>query len=616
MQRGPLVTTSGSSTGKAFVFGPVLIAAGALAGCSLIGYGIGSKIDASNRKLVAVDGWNLERVEAGAQIHVLLRSGGEVAGAFEGVDYSAAEYSARYDAWRGGHADFAALEVGGGVEIVDVGGKELSGTFVAFDDSSLVVVRGDTGTVDRISYRKIDRISAPGGATWAGARLAELASQGRLPLRSCLVMENRPRVPMEQIDRVEMLRAGSKARVVGFLVGAAVDAVLVAALIHPTPTPPPTSSCPYVYSFDGRRYVHEGDAFPGSMFQASQATDRLVLSHLHDAHDPVRLRLANELDEVEYVDEIKLMAVDGPSEAVVTPLPSGRFRALSAPVAPIRAADLSGRPVLENGEPWVGSPLSDAAGAPAGMADGIVLEFPRPAASRSVTLAFRIEPLPWASHVLWRVLQLQGRDFPGWYARTNADAVARAEFMGAFRREGHLRLQVWSGADWRDEGYVPVHQAAEMSLEGIAGETLRIRLVASTPGLWKVEGVLADFGAETALDVIELPAASARTAAGEDVRNLLAAVDGRRLVMRHGDSVDLAFVPPSPRPGRRRTFVLKAAGYYSILVPAEGEPQTALFARLVKEPGAFRWFSREVLRADIEGSVAQASRPAARQGSD
>ena len=602
-----------------FTLLPLVIASGLLAGCSLVGYTLGSKIDGAGQKLVTVDGWNLERVEVGTQVHALLRTGGEVAGAFEGLDRdSPAAYSARYALWRSQHADLGAPEVGGDLQIVDVGGKPVAATFVAFEVSSLIVIRADNQLVDAIPYRKIDRLSASGGGTWTGTRLADLAHQGRLPLRSCLLMKGEPRVPLDQIERVEMLHAGSTARTVGFIMGAAVDAVLVVAAVHSlnaTPTPPPTSSCPYVYSFDGKSYVHEGDAFPGSMFAAAQRTDSLVLSHLDGGRSPLRLRLANELNEVEYVDEVKLLAVDTPPSAIVAPLPAGRLQVLSSPVAPTRAFDLSGKPVLEDGEPWIRSPFAGVAAA--GSADGIVLEFPRPPSARSVTLVFRAEPLPWASYLLSRVLALQGTAYPDWYARMNVDAAARAEFMMAFRREGNLILQVWDGggASWRDEGFVPVHEAVDASLEGIPGDLLRIRLLAVTPGLWKVEGVLADFGTASSAEATEVAAASA-TASGADVRRLLASTDGRRLVMNHGDSVDLTFVAPSPRPGRDRTFLLKSAGYYSVLVPTEGEPQTALFARLVKEPGALRQFSHEVLSGDVERSLATSSRRAARSGSD
>jgi hypothetical protein len=46
--------------------------------------------------------------------------------------------------------------------------------------------------------------------------------------------------------------------------------------------------------------------------------------------------------------------------------------------------------------------------------------------------------------------------------------------------------------------------------------------------------------------------------------------------------------------------VLRAAGYYTVQVPATGEPRPALFARLLAEPGALGTFGQRLLEADID----------------
>ena len=176
-------------------------------------------------------------------------------------------------------------------------------------------------------------------------------------------------------------------------------------------------------------------------------------------------------------------------------------------------------------------------------------EFRRPASAKSVTLVFRAKPTPWAAELWLHVLALQGRDYPAWYARMNDDASARAEYLTALRREGHLAVQLWDGIRWRSVGVVPAHEAMDLQLDGIPGDMLRLRLL-TTPGLWRVDGVQADFGPEAPLDAIELPIVEARTGEGTDVRELLVAADGRRLVMKRGDSVDIVAAVPPPRPGR------------------------------------------------------------------
>jgi len=596
---------------QTLLLGPLLVLAGVLAGCTAIGYAIGAKIDSSRRKLVAIDGWDLERIETGSSVRVLFRDAREASGVFGGLEASGQEYRVRYDRWREARTEVAAVPmIGDPITVESVAGKTWSGAFMGFEYTSLSI-KGDGESNSEVPYRRIARVSTAEGAAWNGTQLADLASRGGIPLRSCMLLNKVP-IPLDQVGRVEVWREGNIGKIVGALVGVAVDAVLIAAVVYapaPAPPPPTYTSCPYVYSFDGERYVHEGDAFPGAIFRASQRSDRLVLEHLAESGGAYRLRLTNELQEVQHVDEVQLVVVDGPEGAVVVPTPGGRLRPLSNPVAPAKASDLAGHSVLtrEAGvEAWISSPFAGDPNRPAETRDGILLEFPRPAMARSVTLVVRAQPTPWASHLLRQVLTLQGRNLPAWYARMDHDAVARAEFLGALRREGHLILRVWKGASWQEVGAVTAHEAVELPIEDLSGDRLRLRLD-STPGLWTVDGAEVDYGPASPLDVTELRPAVARMR-DRDVRDRLGATDARRLVMERGDSVDLTFEAPPPRAGRHRTFVLKAAGYYTILVPTGGEPRPALFARLVNQPGALGEYGRDLLRSDLEASMARFDR--------
>jgi hypothetical protein len=76
--------------------------------------------------------------------------------------------------------------------------------------------------------------------------------------------------------------------------------------------------------------------------------------------------------------------------------------------------------------------------------------------------------------------------------------------------------------------------------------------------------------------------------------------DDRHYVMKPtGGAVDIAFAVPARKPGRRRTLILKAAGYYNIEIPSGKERQEALFERLVSEPGAFGQYSLQLLQAGV-----------------
>jgi hypothetical protein len=73
---------------------------------------------------------------------------------------------------------------------------------------------------------------------------------------------------------------------------------------------------------------------------------------------------------------------------------------------------------------------------------------------------------------------------------------------------------------------------------------------------------------------------------GQDVRGLLAPVDGRFFSMETGDFAEVQYLVPKLPAGRARTFVLRSTGYYRIHSPEVGKPDVALLNRVLTEPYA------------------------------
>jgi hypothetical protein len=78
----------------------------------------------------------------------------------------------------------------------------------------------------------------------------------------------------------------------------------------------------------------------------------------------------------------------------------------------------------------------------------------------------------------------------------------------------------------------------------------------------------------------------ARTADGDDVRDALAASDGRELVLEPGSGAELSLLVPALAPGLEHTYVLRSSGWYRIHGSSIGEPRIAALARVENEPGA------------------------------
>jgi hypothetical protein len=425
------------------------------------------------------------------------------------------------------------------------------------------------------------------------------------------------------VDSVAQVRFDRKTHywVTGMIVGLAADAVVMAAILNnnrkePTPAPPPPDtsygdlglgSCPYVYSFDGERYVLDSETFSGSMFEAVQRTDVDNLNYLKVVNDTCRLRLTNEQPETDHMDALSVLAVDHPYGTQVLADFDGHLHTISTPFKPVQAHDFSGADVQSllaaaDDLLWVSNPFGRNADDPEQVRDGIELEFDRSPGVMSAKLAVNVRNTPWAGVMLEKLLELMGRDLPKWYDLWNTSAEARELYDRAMTREGMLQVKVWDGHDWVVRGFVWGVGAAiakdvvvPLNLEDIQTSTLRIRLE-STAGFWMVDNAAIDYSTEMPICITELHAVQASDETGQDLREPLRSADHVCFDLPEGGNpVDLAFVVPAPKPDCERSYLLKCTGYYTAHVSMAGDPQTELITRFATVPGAFGHWAIQTL---------------------
>lgn len=579
------------------------------AGCTLLGLGAGALVDrgGSHRKVIA--GWQVATIKPGQPIDLVLEGGQLITGRFGGLHRAApAEYAQAYSRWReiGAGGAFPLLGPGATLRTRESDSKA---DLVGFEHETVVVRLPDRQEDSRIRLDKVLALSDAGGKTVDGAALLTLAATGKMPLLTRVAVDTpsgRVTVPLDEVSTVLLHTSAGRGKLVGALVGLGIDILIIASLSS-DPPPPPTdygTSCPWVYSFDGQKYVLEGDILGGTLFRASQRTDRLGLDHLAAVGGEYRVRLENPQQEIQYVDDAALLVIDHAPGARVVPSATG-LSLVAAPVAPVAATGLDGRDVRSlvaaaDGERWTSLPVG--VGRP-GTRDALRLEFPRPAGATAVTLAFRTQGTVWASHLLRSLLGLHGRELPAWFARMEDHDGERQTFEAALRREGLLQVRVWDGRGWKLVGIVPPARAAarEHAFRVAApadGDTLRVELT-SPAGLWMVDSALADYGAEEPIAATELRPVRARATDGADLRAVLRKPDGRAYAMHEGERADLVFTVPPSLPGRQRSVMARLSGYYTVLVPS-GEPgQGALFSRLVAEPGALAESARTSLSTEV-----------------
>ncbi|MCX6563371.1 MAG: hypothetical protein NTU60_07165 [Candidatus Aminicenantes bacterium] len=380
---------------------------------------------------------------------------------------------------------------------------------------------------------------------------------------------------------------------------AGVGAIEIILGIGAATAPSPPGSCPFIFSFDGRGYVFDAEPYGGAICRGLKRTDWCELEHLATVDNRYRLLVSNELEEIENIDELKLLVVDHLEGVKVAVEPNGKIRTFARPVPPRSAADDQGRDLAallatDDGQSWRPSYEDKAIHGSADLKGEAILEFPKPREAKTAKLLVHAGTTFSGSQAAEGFLKLFGRGISAWYDEVNGFGPAYYRVMSWYAREElyllHIRVETEHG--WEQRGllygggpFMTENKAYTLDVHDVPGDVLRIKL---TPPLnfWTFDSFAVDYSEDAPVSTVELAPVQALDRAGRDVREDLVLNDNRYLVLpRIGDSAELVFDAPPQAQGTVRTIFIKASGYYDIQLDGQGEPQSALIDKIFIVPG-------------------------------
>jgi hypothetical protein len=368
------------------------------------------------------------------------------------------------------------------------------------------------------------------------------------------------------------------------------------------------SSCPLVYSWDGQHWRLDSGTFGGAIMPALARTEVDNLLYLKPERDSLRLRVANVLNETDYLDRLTLLAVDHDPTVAVAPDSAGVLHSVGALTAPAAARDFRGRDALaqvvrSDDLGWESNPARRDSSRATQVRDGLELRFPRAPGVDTARLVVDVRNTAWAEYMMGRLVGLHGAATRRWYDSVAAHPDLAAQLARMMTREIYLGVWVHVNGRWERRGTVTEagpetwkRQAVLLDLAGISGD-VRVRLE-SAPSLWLIDQVAMDYSSPALLQVRELEPSRANSGRGGDVLPLLAAADGRELVLERGETAEVLFADPPAAPGMARSYMLASRGWYRLHVPESGAPQTAVLHRALSEPlAASRIITGDLMRA-------------------
>jgi len=358
-------------------------------------------------------------------------------------------------------------------------------------------------------------------------------------------------------------------------------------------------SCPFIYSFNGKDYVFEGEIFSGAILPALERHDYLPLPSLKPVAGEYRLKMTNEVKEIQYPNLTELIVVDHPQGSTALLDKNGKCHTLLQPQAPLSARSSINRDILPLLAARDSMKFSGELEAETSQSkDAVYLAFARPANAKTGKLVLRAKNSFWLDYIMGQFFDLFGDKYAAWYRRQKGrDTGAK----GTWSLEQGIPLSVYlkENGEWKFLDYFHVIGAVaekdvvmECDLSRIEGEVVELKLECGYL-FWEIDYAAMDFSApqQAGSRVVKLAAAVDHN--GRDVAGKLNRDDRKYFKMpKIGDQALLTFPAPPQSPGTDRSVFLHSKGYYEVLRDPGGKASLA-YLEAFRGAGRLGWLSRE-----------------------
>lgn len=370
-------------------------------------------------------------------------------------------------------------------------------------------------------------------------------------------------VKIKQVDKARTMVAIAAAIGAGYAVIASTQDNK-----RPEAQPRPVStSCPFIYSFDGKSWRMDSETYAGAVARGLERSDIDNLDFIRSVDGTYRLALANEADEVEYTDELSLIVAEHPVGTRVYPDTRGILHTVS---------DQSQRVTLQH---------HAVASLPAKTRWEATFDNSHFAKPALVLRLRNTEALPF---VHLQLLNILGDSVYSWYRTVNSDPSAAArvsswyESMAGLRVSSRNRTGAWRRQDIVQIVGPKIAKTIVVPLDVEPGKGMTVVRFESSPMLWNIEeAVIAEEVTPATVHEVEL--SRAIDTDGNDVTALLRKRDGFYHISGTGNRVVAEFTAIEPGSGMRNTVIARTTGHYYTSSRDDQRGNPALASQLMRQ---------------------------------
>lgn len=336
-------------------------------------------------------------------------------------------------------------------------------------------------------------------------------------------------------------------------------------------------SCPFIYSFDGEKHHFEHEAIPFAVNRALETTSYGTLRQLQAVEGKYHVKIAEELQEISYVNGFRLMAVDYPANEGIQEVVADIFgnpHTIKDRVSPVAFVDSNGKSrlaeITKKGQMVTSEENVAEMGRYVDTYNGIFIK-PEDAGKQGKLLIStqKTEGVnELGSYIIDRV---DGLNHMWWIERV-LETPAIQEKLWDFVSIVNLRIELWNGEQWIKQGEIKagMHLLEEflvpLDLSLIAGSTneVKVRLV-SGAGLYEIDQISIDYSDNVMVQMMELKPNTALFNGEKNVQTIIGDFDNDNYVrMIYGDRIELTYKVPALEQNHERGFIVALKGYYYI----------------------------------------------------
>jgi hypothetical protein len=412
-------------------------------------------------------------------------------------------------------------------------------------------------------------------------------------------VNNKPySISMDQIERFWVERREISAlRTIGLTVGLVVGAIGVLVIIAVATK----ESCPFVYSWDGQKYVFDGEPYGAAITRGLERDDYSELERLVPDKGLYRLMISNEVAETQYTNLMELFVTDHRSDRIAMDS-DGNLYTITSVQAPTAAVDETGQDLLPwfkatDRRIWEPDPETNPG---ASVRQEIRITFPKPESASTTKLLVNSATSLWGSYMIKELSELRGDSINDWYAAIDNSEQDRAALQAWSEREElfNLKIDVEEEGRWVQRGwllgggpFVLEDRVVSLDTSQVKGNRLNIR-IRPPKGFWAFNSFAVDCTPNLPVELMTLHPIECRDSDGLDRLAQIAANDDSYYEMTNiGNRGYISFNAPPLRPDMKRTVILHTRGYYKLHLDSKGQPNQDLLTRIMTVPDALARFS-------------------------